>query len=94
MATHSSILAWEIQRTEESGGPQSMGSQKSDLATEHQQKLKEGLLPFQTIESIPTTFTNQYHIVQVLCLKQHTWYTEFCLFSLTVCGRKSQITMT
>ena len=28
-ATHSSILAWEIQWTEELGGPQSMGSQKS-----------------------------------------------------------------
>ena len=27
MATHSSILAWRIQRTEESGGLQSMGSQ-------------------------------------------------------------------
>ena len=26
MATHSSILAWEISRTEESGGLQSMGS--------------------------------------------------------------------
>ena len=29
MATHSSILAWEIPWTEEPGGPQSMGSQKS-----------------------------------------------------------------
>ena len=29
MATHSSILAWKIPRTEERGGPQSMGSQKS-----------------------------------------------------------------
>ena len=29
MATHSSILAWKIQWTEEPGGPQSMGSQKS-----------------------------------------------------------------
>ena len=29
MATHSSILAWEIPRTEETGGLQSMGSQKS-----------------------------------------------------------------
>ena len=29
MAAHSSILAWEIPRTEESGGLQSMGSQKS-----------------------------------------------------------------
>ena len=28
MATHSSILAWRIPRTEEPGGPQSMGSQR------------------------------------------------------------------
>ena len=30
MATHSSILAWEIPWTEEPGALQSMGSQKSD----------------------------------------------------------------
>ena len=30
MATHSSILAWEIPWTEEPGGQQSMGSQESD----------------------------------------------------------------
>ena len=30
MATHSSILAWEIPRTEEPGGLQSMRSQESD----------------------------------------------------------------
>ena len=30
MATHSSSLAWEIPWTEEPGGLQSMGSQKSD----------------------------------------------------------------
>ena len=29
MATHSSILAWEIPWTQETGGLQSMGSQKS-----------------------------------------------------------------
>ena len=29
MATHSSILAWRIPRTEEPGGLQSLGSQKS-----------------------------------------------------------------
>ena len=29
MATHSSILAWEIPRTEDPGGLQSVGSQKS-----------------------------------------------------------------
>jgi len=28
MATHSSIPAWEIPRTEEPGGPQSMGSKR------------------------------------------------------------------
>ena len=35
--THSSILAWETPRTEESGGLQSIGSQKvgHDWATEH-----------------------------------------------------------
>ena len=35
MATHSSILAWEIPWTEESGGIQSMGSQRvgHNLAT-------------------------------------------------------------
>ena len=39
MATHSSILAWEISRTEEPGRPQSMGSQRvgHDLATKEQQ---------------------------------------------------------
>ena len=31
MATHSSILAWKIPWTEESGGPQSMGSHESDM---------------------------------------------------------------
>ena len=39
MATHSSILAWEIPWAEESGGLQSMGSQRvrHDLATKQQQ---------------------------------------------------------
>ena len=38
MATHSSILAWEIPWTEETGGLQSMGSQRvgHDLATKQQ----------------------------------------------------------
>ena len=39
MATHSSILAWEIPWTEECGGLQSMGPQRVgfDRATEQQQ---------------------------------------------------------
>ena len=32
MATHCSFLAWEIPWTEEPGGLESMGSQKSDTA--------------------------------------------------------------
>ena len=41
MATHSSILAWRIQWTEEPGGLQSMGSQRTDydFVTEKQQNL-------------------------------------------------------
>ena len=37
MATHSSILAWKIPRTEEPGRLQSMESQRAgeDLATKH-----------------------------------------------------------
>ena len=39
MATHSSILAWEIPWTEEPGGLESMGSQRvrHDLVTKQQQ---------------------------------------------------------
>ena len=41
MATHSSILAWEIPWTEEPGGLQSMESQRvrHELATEQQQEV-------------------------------------------------------
>ena len=40
MATHSSILAWEIQRVEEPGGLESMGLQRirHHLATQQQQQ--------------------------------------------------------
>ena len=42
MATHSSILAWEISRTGEPGGLQSMGLQGvgHDLATKQQQQIQ------------------------------------------------------
>ena len=35
MATHSSILAWRIPRTEEPGGLQSMGSQSQTRLSTH-----------------------------------------------------------
>ena len=43
MATHSSILAWEIPWTEEPGSLQSVGSQRvgHDLATKQQKNLME-----------------------------------------------------
>jgi len=49
MATHSSILAWEIPWTEEPGGLQSMGSQRvrHDLVT------KPPPLPSQGVVEIP-----------------------------------------
>ena len=42
MATHSSILAWEIPWREEPGGLYSMGSQRvgHDLTTKQQQRLE------------------------------------------------------
>ena len=48
MATHSSILAWEIPWTEEPGGLQSVGSQRirHNWATEQS---RESLIEFQTI---------------------------------------------
>ena len=43
MATHSSILAWEIPWTKEPGGLQSMGSQRVgyDLVTKQQQQHRQ-----------------------------------------------------
>ena len=52
MATHSSILAWETPRTEESGGLQSTGHKESDLtqrlnkaATDYTSTLGENSMP-------------------------------------------------
>ena len=44
-ATHSSILAWEIPRTEEPGGQQSMGSQKSWTQLSNNNKLRHIFFP-------------------------------------------------
>ena len=47
MATHSSILAWEIRRTEEPSRLQSMGSQRAghDLDTKQQQQMDLNSFP-------------------------------------------------
>ena len=44
MATHSSILAWEISWTGEPGGLQSMGLQSGRDMTEHTHMLSTGVL--------------------------------------------------
>ena len=44
MATHSSILAWEIPWTEEPDGLQSMGFQKSDVTNHHHHTLNANFL--------------------------------------------------
>ena len=46
MANHSSILAWEIPRTEEPGGLQSMGSQgvRHNLATKGRRRQQHPLI--------------------------------------------------
>ena len=44
MATHSSLLAWRIQWTEEPGGLQSMGSQITGLSTDAHKGSKEPAL--------------------------------------------------
>ena len=47
MATHSSILAWETPWTAETGGLQSMGSQRvgQNIATEHARTGSTALWP-------------------------------------------------
>ena len=56
MATHSSILAWEMLRTEEYGGLQSMGSQRvrHELVTEQQQQSMSKKITDRVYSEIPT----------------------------------------
>ena len=44
MATHSSVLAWRIPWTEEPGGLQSMGSQKSQMSDTTEQLTHRGMV--------------------------------------------------
>ena len=58
MTTHSSILAWEIPKTEEPGGLQSMVFQRvrHDRATKQQQKLNALILFVQGLDVQMLTF--------------------------------------
>ena len=80
MATHSSILAYEIPRPEEPGGLQSMGSQKSltwlsDLAhTRYQQ----GLPWARGFWHFPHTQTPVYFITQICVLSEVFFWSSWC----------------
>ena len=58
MATHSSILAWEIPRTEESGGLQSTGSQR----------VGHILVTKQQVNEEPRIFLTFYHLMLIIPL--------------------------
>ena len=59
MATHSSILAWEIPWTEEPGGLQFMGSKKSQRQLRDQTTIKEQRRPWSKVNlSSPSLIAN------------------------------------
>ena len=61
MATHSSILAWEIPWTEEPGGLQSMGSQRvgHDLAIKQKQWVTKASLACQIKKNFNVTYQSR-----------------------------------
>ena len=80
MATHSSILAWEIPWMEEPGGPQSMGSQRVrlDLPSKQQQHVHLMHLASEitvwklrcasgAIQQRPFSFNPSYKISRLTC---------------------------
>ena len=77
-ATRSSILAWEIPWAEETGGLQSMGSQKvrHDLATKQQQQMPQILHEIY----VPCKI--------ILCLSEIQMHLYFYLLNLTTCAQE------
>ena len=67
MATHSSILAWEIPRTEEPGGLQSMGSQRvgHDWATN----------TFATLHKVIILYSCNFFFLKSKCPKSYSLLT-------------------
>ena len=68
MATHSSILAWEIPRTEEPGGLQLMGSQESqtrlrDKTTTNNRINSSTMDTFTMLLTLLVSFQQRNHLV-------------------------------
>ena len=72
MTTHSSVLAWEIPRTEEPGALQSIGQKRvgRDLATKQQKLQKINKLRIFCLEE---NFTFLGHRARELILMLHLW---------------------
>ena len=69
MATHSSNLAWEIPRTEEPGGLQSMGSQESNTTEQldnNNNHMFQTPCYYTLPKSINIKYATRYHIIMYL----------------------------
>ena len=69
MATHSSILAWKIPRTEEPGRLQSMGSQELDMTKQLNQPSNPRAIPSNSVHGGLTNFlrVKSNFLVQATC---------------------------
>ena len=88
MATHSNILAWEIPRTEETGGLESMESQRvgHGLATEHAQSFLKGSV------GILRCCYPQRIVSQSVVMQGASWSSSICKYLLLNNeGRKEKV---
>ena len=79
MATHSSILAWEIPRTDDPGELQSMGLQRvsHDLATKLRKKIQSH------IHLHSCKYIKWPHLYGLICCKQHLYSPIYELTCIT-----------
>ena len=82
MVTHSSILAWEIRRTEEPGGLQSVGLQESDMTEWLNNSNKQAVL-----QTLPTQWKRKLLLGINCCIPVSSYscdkYTLGCLYVAT-----------
>ena len=89
MATHSSILAWRILWTEETGGLQSMGSQRvghywSDITWAHPSGTSSSFFPLSLPSLYEDQFVNQQKPREVSLAFEAEFFPEMWSFSVSV----------
>ena len=90
MATHSCIPAWEIPRTEEPGGPQSMGSQRVRLSDQNDaNNLGLPVKITHTLHTIPKFHSQSYNLSKLVYsfwggVQMETWRISI------ICNRKKK----